>query len=377
MNKLLLYLLISIFPSCSLERRLLMPPNLSNNNIHKRILCCRPIRKSGPAMYITEINNKIIVHNYGHGGGGWSLAPGAATYLMDKLDNKLKNLKINKNEPITIIGAGIIGLFSAYRLIELGYRNIKIVAENFNNLASNHAGGLWSPFHIGDISNMEGLISKIGIDSYKFYLNTIKEDNHKFKGGAKLMSSYFINKETVGLDIFIGTILKQPKKILADFGNGTKRKMYVYDDTLLINTPFMMKKLGEITKEFCIYKKSKVNSFSEIKDKIIINCSGYGAKALCKDDDLISMQGHLLVLKNQNPKHLNYMLTVPFEKGIVNGFKVKRLYYIIPRHDEGTPISQIGVIGGTLVEGAEEKDTNYEEFDKIILRAQNFYGIKK
>lgn len=377
MNRILYTLTISlIFCQCTLQKRILNPPYLEKENIAKRIVCYRPIRKTGPAMYIETRENKIIAHNYGHGGGGWSLAPGSAQYIIEKLDQKMKALGMDKKEPIIIIGAGVIGLFSVYELIKKGYKNITIIAEDYNQLPSNHAGGLWSPFHIGDISNRKEFIKKIGINSYNFFLNIAKEKNKDFDCCAKVMPAYFVKKNKE-LELFVGSVLKPAKKILADFGNGTTRRMYVYDNTMIMNTPLIMSRLTDITINNNVkHIKKKIRTFSELKERVIINCSGYGSKELCNDNELISVQGHLLVLKNQNPKNLNYLLTVSFEKGFLNGHKIKRLYYIIPRHDPGTPFTKIGVIGGTLIEGVEKGTINGNEFDKIIERAKKFYGIK-
>ncbi len=368
--------LVIILSSFGLEKRKLLPPRLKKENIKLKISCYRPVRKSGPAMYLQTKNNKIIAHNYGHGGGGWSLAPGAARYVIDKLDLEVKAHGITKDEPIIVIGAGIIGLFSVYELIKKGYTNITIVAEDFNQLPSNHAGGLWSPFHIGDISGMKNLIKQIGINSYNFFANIVKGGNEEFKFCAKFMPAYFKEKNKE-LELFVGTILKPAKKILADFGNRNTKKMYVYDDMMIIDTSLTITKLtNKLMNNNVKYIRRKINSFNEIKEKIIVNCSGYGSKKLCKDKEMISVLGHLLVLKGQDPKSLNYLLTVPIEEGFVNGYKVKRLFYIIPRHDPGTPKTSIGIIGGTLIEGAEKDITNSKEFNKIIQRAKQFYGIK-
>ncbi|MCP3660744.1 MAG: FAD-binding oxidoreductase [Bacteroidetes bacterium] len=367
----------SLLSGSKLERRKLLPPKLKKENIKLKISCYRPVRKTGPAMYVENRNNKVIAHNYGHGGGGWSLAPGAAKYVIDKLDLEIKARHLSKNEPIVVIGAGIIGLFSVYELIKKGYTNITIVAEDFSELPSNHAGGLWSPFHIGDISAMKDLVLQIGINSYKFFADIAKGKNDDFKFCAKFMPAYFKEKNR-DLELFVGSVLKPAKQVLADFGNGNTKKMYVYDDIMIINTPLTITKLtNKLMNNSVKYVKKTLNSFQELEEKIIVNCSGYGSKKLCNDKNMVSVQGHLLVLKNQNPKSLNYLLTVPIEEGFINGYKVKRLFYIIPRHDPGTPESSIGVIGGTLIEGVEKDVINAEEFNKIIERAKKFYGIKK
>ena len=54
------------------------------------------MRRCGPAMYVESRYNKIIAHNYGHGGGGWSLGPGSAKYVIDKLELEIKTRKLSK-----------------------------------------------------------------------------------------------------------------------------------------------------------------------------------------------------------------------------------------------------------------------------------------
>ncbi len=363
--------------SPNLETRRLYPPKLKKENIGEKICCFRPMRKSGPAMYVENKYNKLIAHNYGHGGGGWSLAPGSAQYIVDKLKSEMKFRHFSKNEPIAVLGSGIIGLFTVLVLLQNGYRNITIFAEKFDKLPSNHAGGLWAPFHIGNISEIKDLIIEIGVRSYNFFAKIAKGENRYFSGCAKFMPAYFKEKNP-NLEIFVNSILKPSKKVLVNFGHGNKKIMYEYSDIMIINTPLTLDRLNkEIRNHGVKYVKRKINSFDEVEQKIIVNCTGYGAKDLCNDNDMVSIQGHLIVLKKQNPKHLNYLLTVPIETGTINGFKVKRLYYIIPRQDPGLPKTQIGVIGGTLVEGAGEAHPNTKEFKKIIDRACKFYGLRR
>ena len=65
------------------------------------------------------LEGKTIYHDYGHGGGGLSLGYGCAKYVVDHL---FLPEKVSKNEPLAIIGAGIIGLSTAFLLIEQGYK---------------------------------------------------------------------------------------------------------------------------------------------------------------------------------------------------------------------------------------------------------------
>ncbi|KAH7719086.1 hypothetical protein AAVH_13481, partial [Aphelenchoides avenae] len=56
----------------------------------------------------TEKGEKIVAHNCGHGGCGWSLAPGAASYVGEHLARKMTALGYGNAEPICVIGAGVI-----------------------------------------------------------------------------------------------------------------------------------------------------------------------------------------------------------------------------------------------------------------------------
>lgn len=62
-------------------------------------------------MSVEFKDGKIIAHNYGHGGSGWTLGPGSASYVNDLLV-KFKDIPdLKKNTLITIIGAGVLGFY--------------------------------------------------------------------------------------------------------------------------------------------------------------------------------------------------------------------------------------------------------------------------
>ena len=49
---------------------------ISMDRIVKETVGLRPFRPSGPRLDTQMLGNKTIVHNYGHGGSGWSLSWG-------------------------------------------------------------------------------------------------------------------------------------------------------------------------------------------------------------------------------------------------------------------------------------------------------------
>ncbi|MDP3372093.1 MAG: FAD-dependent oxidoreductase [Candidatus Paracaedibacteraceae bacterium] len=360
------------------DTRYITPPNLESAHLSKRILCHRPMRTGAPQMSIEiEKNGKVILHNYGHGGSGWTLAPGSAGYVNGFLETSKGAANLEKTTPITIIGAGVIGFFTAYDLIKKGYTNITIVAEKFENLTSHNAGGLLAPVSMDNDPKMQKIITKIGIDAYKFYQSIAKGSHEDFKDGAVIVPAYFEKREDSGLEPYVGVVMQSAKDVVLDFKNGTKRNMVAYDDGIFIDTTKMMARLSKFLKNKKVkFKNKKITSFHEIESKFIINCSGMGSASLKNDHKMISVQGHLIMLKNQIPENLQHMILVYYGHHTTkSGHAVKRSFYMFPKHLEGTSENDVGVIGGTFIENATVDTPNEEEFNIMIEGAKRFYGM--
>jgi hypothetical protein len=358
-----------------LEIRKITPPKLDAVHIGQKILCSRPMRRRVPNMSIEKRGNKIIAHNYGHGGSGWTLGPGSAAYVNNLL---LKNSEdLSKISPITIIGAGVIGLFTAYDLVKRGFKNITIIADKFDFLVSHNAGGLLAPVSMDNAPQMQNLVDQIGIDAYKFYELIAKNKHQDFKIGAVITPAYFKTREESGLEPYVGEVMQPAKDVILDFGNGTNREMVVYDDGIFIDTARMMSSLRSFLDENqVVFEKKKIHNFAEINSKFIINCTSFGSESLNHDSEMVPVQGHLIMLKDQNPQDLQYMLLVYFgEDQAKSGHKVKRSFYIFPKHPPGSGKNDIGVIGGTFIEGATNETPNVKEFEIVVEDAKKFYGI--
>ena len=362
-----------------IEIRKIIPPSFKQENLGERILCYRPMKHGMPHLGIEQKGSKVIAHNYGHGGSGWTLGPGSAKYVNSLLiDSPLGNELSNKSTPIAIIGAGLVGLFTAYDLTKRGYSNITIYAEKLDSLASHNAGGLLAPVSMDNDHAMQAIIDQIGIDAYRFYDDVARDKNIDFKQGARLVPSYFNSREDSGLEAYVGKVMNPAKEVMLDFGNGMTRKMVVYDDGIFMNTALLMSELHDFVNAHHInIVVGKINAFDELKEKFIFNCSGLGAVELAKDTALVPVQGHLIMLKNQVPENMNYMILVYFGEGKTEANqKVKRSFYIFPKHLPDSAPQDIGVIGGTFIEGGSPDKPNLKEYDSIIDEANAFFGIK-
>src|SRR3954468_19096488 len=64
-----------------------VPPVLAPIRAHADRLfditvCLRPFRAAGPRLDSEMIGDALVVHNYGHGGSGWSLSWGSGTVAV-------------------------------------------------------------------------------------------------------------------------------------------------------------------------------------------------------------------------------------------------------------------------------------------------------
>ena len=84
----------------------LAPIRASADRIMGITVCLRPFRAAGPRIEAEAVGDKLVVHNYGHGGSGWSLSWGSGL-------NALKIALAGGERDIAVIGCGALGLTAA------------------------------------------------------------------------------------------------------------------------------------------------------------------------------------------------------------------------------------------------------------------------
>jgi len=356
--------------------RMITPPNLDTAHLGEHILCYRPLRKGKPNLSVETMGDTVVAHNYGHGGSGWTLGPGSAKYVIDLVEASPAGSKVAKDAPVTIVGAGVIGLFTAYELVQRGYTNITVKAAAFKELTSHNAGGLLAPVSMDNDPEFQKIVDKIGIDAYKFYAEIANGTQPDFKTGAKVIPAYFEDREHSGLEPYVGQVMQPAKDVVLDFGNGTQRNMVSYDDGIFMDTAVLMKSLHDYLEPKMPFVQEKVTDLTSLGSPLVFDCTGLGAAKLNDDPEVVSVQGHLILLRDQTPADLQHMILVYFKEGTTEaGQHVKRSFYMFPKHLPGTGVNDVGVVGGTFVEGGTPQTPNYQEFDTMIAAARKFYGM--
>src|SRR6266851_1569150 len=62
----------------------IMPIRAQVDRIFRVTVCLRPFRAAGPRLDVERVGDKTVVHNYGHGGSGWSLSWGSSSIAVER-----------------------------------------------------------------------------------------------------------------------------------------------------------------------------------------------------------------------------------------------------------------------------------------------------
>jgi hypothetical protein len=120
----------------------LAPIRADEDRLFKITVCTRPFRAQGPRIEAEKVGDKLVVHNYGHGGSGWSLSWGSAELAL--------SLAFAGRDPshtdLAVIGCGALGLTSAILAQRAGARSVTIYARDLpSESRSFRATGSWTP----------------------------------------------------------------------------------------------------------------------------------------------------------------------------------------------------------------------------------------
>src|SRR5215471_19009862 len=116
----------------------IMPIRAELDRIFRVTVCLRPFRGAGPRLDVERVGDKTVVHNYGHGGSGWSLSWGSSSIAVEKA------LAMGERD-VAVIGCGALGLTSATLLQQAGAKVTIYAKERPPDVRSSRATGSWTP----------------------------------------------------------------------------------------------------------------------------------------------------------------------------------------------------------------------------------------
>src|SRR4030095_12424963 len=119
---------------------ILAPVLVSPKREIRTVVGLRPFRPTGFGVRGEKLGEKLVVHNYGHGGAGITLSWGTSQLAME--------LPVELSSSAAVIGCGAVGLATARLLQDRGLRVTIYASDLPPNTTSNIAGGQWFPFDV-------------------------------------------------------------------------------------------------------------------------------------------------------------------------------------------------------------------------------------
>ncbi|WP_029910863.1 FAD-dependent oxidoreductase [Caulobacter sp. UNC358MFTsu5.1] len=311
----------------------LAPLRMSVDRITKITVCLRPFRAAGPRLDVEQVAGKRVVHNYGHGGSGWSLSWGSSTIAAGKaLEGGTKE--------VAVIGCGALGLTSALLLQRAGAKVTIYAKERTPQTRSFRATGTWSPdSRVADADKaapgFPALWEEMARASYAAYQTLLGlpgepvswSDRYTLLGGGAggprgprpAGSVHFAEYGERLHDIVPGfqdlPAGSHPFPV-ERVRHGTSMQFNVSDLAHMLTNDFLAEGGRIVAMTF-----DTPADLARLSEPVVVNCTGYGARALWKDETITPVRGQIAWLAAQPEVHYGvyykHVSVLPRPDGIV------------------------------------------------------------
>jgi glycine/D-amino acid oxidase-like deaminating enzyme len=286
------------------------PIRATPDRIFRTTVCLRPFRAAGPRIEVEEVGRKRVVHNYGHGGSGWSLSWGSAELAVGlAMADGVRDL--------AVIGAGALGLTAALTAQRAGARVTIYAREQFPHVRSARATGTWSPdsriamekaVDPGFGDRWEAM-ARTSFAMYQSYLGLagdpvewtdryILSDAPFGEAGRAAAAAPVVERpdDFLRLESRLRDIM--PRSVELAPGTHPFRPAHARRNSSLT---FNIADLAhQLINDFLIAGGRIVpmefhapGELSRLREKAIINCTGYGARALWRDESIVPVRGQI------------------------------------------------------------------------------------
>ena len=307
-------------------------------------VCTRPFRAAGPRLDSERIGDTLVVHNYGHGGSGWSLSWGSGTLAV-------RQAMQSSPREVAVIGCGILGLTAAILAQRAGATVTIYAAEQLPQTRSARATGAWTPdsrIALDDVASPGFAatweeMARLSFKTHRTYLGlpgTPVEwtDYYSIAAGEPAPPSSPASSTPPASPAI-------PRATPLHFASYSRRIADLTPRPSLVPpeaSPFQAKSVHRSA--FMIFNISDyghtlLNDFfiaggqyrhaefahpaqiAALPQKVVIDCTGYGARALWRDDSVTPVRGQIarLIPQPEVRYGLDYshVYVVPRRDGIV------------------------------------------------------------
>jgi glycine/D-amino acid oxidase-like deaminating enzyme len=333
---------------------------VSADRVIRSIAGLRPFRPSGFVVKGEKLDSKTVIHNYGHGGAGITLSWGTSQLAVEE------GAKSGARD-CAVIGCGVVGLSTA-RLLQLrGYNPVIYSKAMPPETTSNVAGGLWEPTSLFDHGHESpeflAQFARAAQFAFRRYQSMAGEQY-----GVRWLPLYSLNTEREYVppapDSPNFEIEKlYPESRVLRIGEHPFRVPYVHRRQTMLIEPAVY--LNALLRDFfvaggkiVVREMADTSDVAAMKEDLIFNCTGLGAKALFGDAELTPIRGQLVFLLPQ--PEVDYCTIGPGPANI----------YMFPRHD--------GILlGGTFDRGVATTDPDPDITARILSGNAELFGRMK
>jgi D-amino-acid oxidase len=280
------------------EKRRFAPVKVSRDRLIRTVVGLRPYRREGFVVKAERLGEKLIVHNYGHGGAGITLSWGTSALAVEQAR------EAGLQSRFAILGCGVMGLSTA-RLLQRKGGAVTIYARELPpETTSNIAGGLWLPTSLYNQQRaspqfLEQLKRASQISNRAFQLLVGNEY------GVKWIETFELQRELAplehelagGNELYPATTIHQDAKRYFGFPFVKQFTTMLIEPSIYLNAllrDFYIAGGRVVVKEF----RSR-EEIAALPEAVIFNCTGLGARNLFNDDTLVPVRGQLEVLLPQ------------------------------------------------------------------------------
>lgn len=277
-----------------LSRQPFVAPRISRDRLVRTIVGLRPYRPSGFVVKRDEYDDKSVIHNYGHGGGGITLAWGSAALAV-------REAGVLEVGEAAVMGAGIMGLTTARLLQDAGWSITIYTKDVPRHSTSNVGAGQWAPTSVFD----EDVATPAFEAQFKFAARISHHAYQNLSGanyGIRFTENYYIGDEPQDESYY----LRELPELFASVADLEPHEhpfplRYVKRTVTMIIEPATF--LRRVRDDF--YRaggRIVIRNFANLPDVLslqesaIFNCTGLGSKALFDDEELIPIKGQLVFM---------------------------------------------------------------------------------
>ena len=287
----------------------------------RTIVGLRPFRPAGFVVRAEKLDHKVVIHNYGHGGAGITLSWGTAQLAVEAA----ATIEAHR---AAVIGCGVAGLSTARLLQQRGYAVTIYTKAMPPDTTSNIAGALWKPTTVYDAPRVtpefHRQFGEAGRFAFRRYQSMAGEAY-----GVRWLPLYTLARESPYRPAPPESPYSEIDPLYPDSKQLARTEHpfpvpYVYRCYSMLIEPAVY--LDAVLRDFLaargeivVREFGSARDLMSLRERLLFNCTGLGARELFHDEELIPVRGQLTFLLPQ--PEIDYMTVGP--GGI----------YMFPRHD--------------------------------------------